>query len=121
MTHHTLYVEKKFVTPEERAKGLMFDYDPLRPFSCALFVFPTTQILNVWMKNTPCALDVIFIDDNMRVVDMYIGMKPYDETSIRSREPARYFVEVLTGYCNTYKIKINDTVTFQHVDPEESF
>lgn len=116
--HHTLIVEKVFNTPEQLQKGLMYDYNPLSPNACAVFVLDQTRHMTVWMKNTPCALDIIFIRNDMTISDIHIGAIPYDTTKITSNEPVKYMVEVLTGYCKTFDIKVGDRITFQHANLE---
>ena len=117
---HTLSVQKVFETPEQRKQGLMYDYNPLEPRNCALFVFDKPQYASAWMMDTPCALDIIFVRDNMSIAGIHEGAIPYDKTTIQSPEPVKYMVEVLTGYCKLYNIKSNDVVTFQSADLEGS-
>lgn len=118
MSHHVLFVERTFATEEELQSGLMFDYNPLSPNGCALFILPQPRIAGIWMKNTPCALDVIFVRDDMTISKVHIGAIPYDLQKITSTEPVKYMIEVLTGFCHTFNIKPGDRVTFRHANPE---
>lgn len=117
--HHTLIVEKVFKTPNELQNGLMYDFNPLSPNGCALFVLDYPRHMSVWMKNTPCALDIIFIREDMTISKVHIGAIPYDTTKINTTEPIKYMMEVLTGYCKTFDVKPDDHVTFQLGDHEE--
>lgn len=113
MAHHTLLVEKVFETPEQHHQGLMYDYDPLRPNTVALFVFEIEKQVDAWMKNTPCALDIVFIKADNTVDHVHIGALPYDVSPISSQEPVKYMVEALTGYCKNKNIKPGDHIIFQ--------
>lgn len=114
---HTLLIEKLFETPEQKERGLMYDFDPLRPNTCALFVFDPPQTVNVWMKDTPCALDIVFIREDMTIDSIHIGAMPYDTTNIQSQSFVKYMAETLTGYCRMNNIRPGDRVTFQSADP----
>ena len=118
MSSHVLMIDKLFKTPQELRQGLMNDYNPLLPGSCALFVFDRPQMVDIWMKDTPCPLDIIFIRDNMTISKVHIGAIPYDTSKITAIEPIRYVVETLTGYCKTFNIVEGDHVTFQLASSE---
>lgn len=117
---HTLFVEKVFETPAQLEQGLMYDYNPLAPRNCALFVYNTPVYAHVWMLNTPCALDILFIREDMSIAGIHQGAIPYDKTTITSPEPVKYVVEVLTGYCKIHNLAPNDIVIFQSANSEGS-
>ena len=52
--------------PAERQQGLMFREDMADDHGM-LFVFGETQLVGFWMKDTPLALDLIFIGQDGRV------------------------------------------------------
>ena len=58
-------------TPETRRKGLMFR-NRLAESSGMVFIFPREQRISMWMKNTPIALSVAFIDGDGRI-DFALG------------------------------------------------
>ncbi len=93
-------------TPEDRARGLMFR-EELADDRGMLFVYAAQQEgLSFWMKNTLVPLDIIFIDSDLRVVDVeHAAPDPGDVDDAElprytSDAPARYVVEVNRGYAN---------------------
>ena len=77
-------------TPETRRKGLMFR-SRLAESSGMIFIFPREQRISMWMKNTPIALSVAFIDGDGRILNIE-DMQPQSEQSHSSAGPARYAV-----------------------------
>lgn len=95
----------------DRQKGLMF-----RPFMAdsvgMLFVFDRPEPQGFWMKNTMISLDIIYVDENKKIVSIQKNAKPYSEENLPSFGNAQYVVEVNGGYCDKYGIKVGDSVTF---------
>lgn len=63
-----------------------------------IFVFPDEQVRSFWMKNTYIPLDMIFVDAQGQIVSIANGAKPMDETPISSIYPAKYVIEVSSGW-----------------------
>lgn len=95
----------------ERQKGLMF-----RPYLSdsvgMLFVFDEATPQSFWMKNTMISLDIIYVDQNKKIVSIQKKAKPYSEESLPSFGSAQYVVEVIGGYCDKYDIKVGDSIVF---------
>lgn len=84
-------------TPAEMSRGLMYRRSLGRDCGM-LFVYEAPRILSFWMKNTRIPLDIAFIDDGGRILQIE-GMRPYDESSRAvSREPARFALEMNRGW-----------------------
>jgi uncharacterized membrane protein (UPF0127 family) len=81
------------VTPEEQSQGLMFRKN-LRPDSGMLFVGSRDELRSFWMRNTYISLDMLFIDSHNEVKHIHYGAKPFDDTSISSRHPVQYVLEI---------------------------
>jgi len=90
-------------TPEARRKGLMWR-NRLSETEGMLFVFPAEQTLSFWMKNTPVALDIIFISEASRVVSVMPNTRPYSAQPVLSGAPARYVLEVAAGLTTEHGI-----------------
>jgi uncharacterized membrane protein (UPF0127 family) len=99
-------------TPEERAQGMMFRQE-LGGLQGMFFVFDEMEPQSFWMKNTYIPLDIIFISDQYRIMDQYMGAEPRSTKTIVSRRPAKYVLEVNAGFCRAYntgpgmQIKVN--------------
>jgi len=95
----------------DRQKGLMF-----RPFLSdsvgMLFIFETLEPQGFWMKNTMISLDIIYVDENKKIISIQKRAKPYSEDSLPSFGNVQYVVEVNGGYCDKYGIEVGDTIVF---------
>ena len=97
-------------TPAKRAQGLMFR-DALGENEGMLFVFDADGFYGFWMKNTNIPLDIIWLDRNFTVVHIESAAPcPGDACeSYTSGQPARYVVELNTGFAEQRCIKVGDS------------
>ena len=96
-------------TPETRRKGLMFR-ERLAEASGMVFIFPWEQRISMWMKNTPIALSVAFLDSEGRILNIE-EMQPQSEQSHSSAGPAKYALEMNQGWFKKRRIGPGDRVT----------
>lgn len=104
-------------TIEEMSKGLMYR-DSLGKNKGMLFIFPEESTYAFWMKNVKFSLDIIFIDNRGKVVDI-ISADPCNEDSCDyylSNKPAKYALEVNKGFAGEHNININDLVQFKGLE-----
>lgn len=99
-------------TPDEQEKGLMFR-KTLGKDKGMLFIDSEDRIRTFWMRNTLIPLDLIFIDGTRKVVDLFSGAKPLDESLIVSRSAARYVLEINAGLARPCGITPGITVQFR--------
>jgi len=99
-------------TPDEQARGLMFR-ERLAPGSGMLFVFPVSAEHSFWMQNTLVPLDMIFIDEDGRVVGTVERAEPLTTTLRTVGKPSRYVLEVAGGVAAERGIRPGDQVRFQ--------
>jgi hypothetical protein len=83
-------------TFETRTRGLMYRQS-LGSNQGMLFVFPIIERHCMWMKNTPLALSVAFIDESGAVVSIS-EMLPRTENSHCAARPARFALEMSRGW-----------------------
>jgi uncharacterized membrane protein (UPF0127 family) len=95
-------------TEESRRRGLMFR-DRLGENSGMLFSYRESGVNAMWMKNTPIALSVAFIDRNGRILNIE-NMDPYSEQAHASAGEAAYALEVNRGWFRKRGIKAGDRV-----------
>jgi uncharacterized membrane protein (UPF0127 family) len=101
-------------TPHELDTGLMHRRS-LPNTAGMLFIFDRSQLLFFWMKNTYIPLDIIFVDENMRIVRIQKNSKPLSEELIPSLTKARYVVEVNAGFCDQHSIEIGDYIKYDKI------
>jgi len=97
--------------PAKRETGLMYRRS-LPDKAGVLFIYNRRQPLYFWMNNTYIPLDIIFVDDDMKIVTISKNNKPLSEDSIPSYRYSMYAVEVNAGFCDRYGIQIGDYIRF---------
>ena len=85
------------VSPEEQQKGFMFEPEPDDGFGL-FFVYPESKELGFWMRNVPFDLDLIPLDEDMRVLGVH-RLLADDERTCKIRRPCRYVLELAGGWC----------------------
>lgn len=83
-------------TEEARRRGLMGVTD-MPPEQGMLFAFDRPGKVGFWMKDTLIPLDMIFISSQGKVTSIHENAIPHDETTITSKGPVRYVLEVKAG------------------------
>jgi uncharacterized membrane protein (UPF0127 family) len=95
-----------------REKGLMFRKNlPLG--QGMLFDFHVEQEVGFWMKNTYIPLDMLFIQDNGRILRIAENTTPLSEAIIPSGGPIRAVLEVIGGSAEKFGIQPGDVVSYQ--------
>ncbi|HEY0788913.1 MAG TPA: DUF192 domain-containing protein [Thermoanaerobaculia bacterium] len=92
--------------PETRALGLMHR-PSLRADRGLLFLFPTTDVHAFWMKDTLIPLDMVWIDESSRVVDVKTSVPPCKADPCPSYEPAgaaRYVLELAADQAAAHRV-----------------
>ncbi len=82
-----------------------------------LFVFEKEGQYSFWMKNTLIALDIIWLDQNQRVVFFNENTQPCKIEicpTISPSRPAKYVLELNAGTIKETGIKNGDQMTFSH-------
>ncbi len=88
---HLIHAELA-ATESARVLGLMYR-DQLAPNHGMLFVFDERAPHCMWMRNTPLALSVAFLDDDGSIANVE-EMKPATDTTHCARHPVRYALEM---------------------------
>lgn len=93
-------------TPALRERGLM-ERDSLPENHGMLFVYPDERQRSFWMRNTPIALDIAFLDRNGTIINIET-MRPNDDTSHYSDGPMMYALEMEAGWFEENGIEAGD-------------
>lgn len=115
---HQVSINGHFFTVEladnnySREQGLMYRKS-MDKDAGMLFIFPSQQPRSFWMKNTLIALDILYIDSQLKLVSMQTNVPPCRNTSSRcpsypSYKPAKYVLEINAGRAKELEIKVGD-------------
>lgn len=99
-------------TPETHARGLMGRYLTDNNQGM-LFVFTGAEPRSFWMRNTPTSLDIIFVGEDRRVINIAKETTPMSDKSYRSLGPARFVVEVKAGFADRYGIQKGTSIRWR--------
>ena len=80
-----------------------------------LFLFDRASVQSFWMKNTLISLDMIFIDENFRVVGVVENAEPLTLDPRTVGAPSRYVLEVNAGVAARHGIGTGSVVEFVNV------
>lgn len=95
-------------TDEERARGLMHRRS-LGDRDGMLFVFEADQHLAFWMKDTRVPLSIAFLSSEGRILQIE-DLEPLSQKAVRSRQSARYALELPRGAFTEVGADEGDTV-----------
>ena len=96
----------------ERQFGLMFRKS-MQDTQGMLFLFDESEPQNFWMKNTLIPLDIMFVDENLKITTIHENTKPLSEKGLPSDGNAKYVVEVNGGFAKKYGVKVGDKISWQ--------
>lgn len=94
--------------PAEREQGLMYRKQ-MADNHGMLFVFEEQRPVGFWMKNTPMALDLVFISQDGTVKAIKKG-EPFSEALIAPGAPVRFVLELKAGIAASNEIVDGDKV-----------
>lgn len=98
-----------------RTKGLM-GVENLANDKGMLFIFDQPGVYAFWMKNTLISLDMIWLDENQKIVFIKHNAQPCREEPCESFSPgkeAKYVIEINGGLAEKLGLKIGDAAVFR--------
>ena len=92
----------------KKTNGLMF-VEEMEENNGMIFVYPNENYRDFWMKNTLISLDIIYINKDFNVIQIYKNTKTEqtDET-YPSNEPAQYVVELKGGWSDENSLEVGN-------------
>jgi uncharacterized membrane protein (UPF0127 family) len=81
-----------------------------------LFLMPNEERQSFWMANIPLALDILFANEAHEIVRVAKYTRPLSQENVTSNAPARYVIEVVAGFSDTYGILEGDEVRWTRGD-----
>ena len=110
---------KKFIfsvdladTKLKREIGLQCKKD-LKENEGMLFIWSSEDQRYFWMKNTKFYLDIIFINSDFEIVDIFFNAKPFSLINISSSRKAKYVLELNEGVFKNLDLMIGDKLELQ--------
>lgn len=113
---HTFSIELA-TTPAEQTHGLM-ERTSMPANHGMLFVFADAEPRTFWMKNTLIPLDIVFFNNDRRVVAIQADAKPCRADPCKlypSDAPARYVLELNAGTTRRLGLHKGDAMTLSGV------
>ena len=101
-------------TDAERSAGLMFRTDMADDHGM-LFVFEQTRRVAFWMKNTPMALDLLFVREDGTVAAIMQG-EPQSTAAISPDASVRFVLELKAGTAQNAGIEDGDRMRHPRID-----
>ena len=107
--HH--FTVELATTPQQMEQGLMFRRS-LGPDSGMLFDFKAPSMAMMWMKNTLIPLDMLFVDEAGRIVNIHQRAVPGSLDTIAAAAPVRAVIELNGGTTERLGIRPGDRVVY---------
>ena len=98
-------------TDYETQTGLMYR-ESMEPDQGMFFIFPDVLYHSFYIKNTKIPLDLIFIDQELKIASFKENAQPMDETGLSSEVPIQYVLELNAGQREKYSMEIGDRIEF---------
>jgi hypothetical protein len=104
-------------TNEELERGLQYR-DSMPKDEGMLFIFPQNVQAMFWMKNTLFPLDIIWINEDKKIVHIEKNVPPCLQEicpTYGPTEPVLYVLEVNAGFANANNISVGNQAVFSSV------
>jgi len=101
-------------TNEQRSLGLM-NRKILNQNDGMIFIYPNSQIVKMWMKNTYIPLDMIFIKENGEIDTIIKMTKPLELKPIGPNKSVKAVLEINGGLTTYLNIKKGDKVISKEI------
>jgi uncharacterized membrane protein (UPF0127 family) len=94
-------------TEKERAEGLMGRVR-LLPYQGMLFVHPRADVHRYWMHGVLIPLDILWLDDELSVLDVVAGAVPGSTVPLGTVLRSRFGLEIPAGMAARYSLRVGD-------------
>ncbi|MFH1559122.1 MAG: DUF192 domain-containing protein [Patescibacteria group bacterium] len=102
-------------TSRQQKTGLMF-LNKLDADQGLFFDFPDIQKHSIWMKNTLIPLDIIWLDEDLKILEIKENAKPCLSDPCLLFTPqknSKYVLELQAGAVNRFELKPQDQFIFK--------
>jgi uncharacterized membrane protein (UPF0127 family) len=111
----SIYVEVEIADTNELRRLGLSGRTELGDYQGMLFIMDTLDTHSFWMKDMEISLDILFIDSNGKVVDIFENQKPCTPSmcpSIQSPFASKYVLEVVDGFVGINRVEVGNEVVF---------
>ncbi|MDO8483015.1 MAG: DUF192 domain-containing protein [bacterium] len=78
-----------------------------------LFIFDSSALHGIWMKDMRFPIDIFWVDETMRVVFIKENVLPSSYPEVfRPISPTKYVLETVAGFAEKNQVKIGDEISF---------
>ncbi len=99
-------------TDYEIQTGMMYR-EAMGDLQGMLFIFEDIGPRSFYMKNTLIPLDIIFIDENTRIISIHRNAEPLNENGIPSGGDVKYVLEVKGGMSDRWALQQGDLIRYE--------
>ena len=85
-------------------------------YSGMIFDFENMGIRTMTMKDTKIPLDMIFLDNNSKIVGIIENAKPYNKKQYSINIPTRYVIEINAGLVKKLNLKVGQVIKNKYVN-----
>lgn len=78
-----------------------------------LFIMDRAEPQSFWMLNTYLSLDIIYVDEHFRILNIAKNTQPQSLDPVYSKGDALYVVEVIAGFCDKFGVQPGDSIQFE--------
>jgi len=78
-----------------------------------LFIMEQSEPQSFWMRNTYVPLDILFISEDRRILNVRENAQPQSLSPQTSQGDAKYVLEVIGGLTDRLGVKAGDQISFQ--------
>ena len=98
--------------PADRNEGMMWRRT-MEENQGMLFIMDRPEPQSFWMRNTYIPLDIIFVSEDLKILNIRANAPPQTLESQSSIGDALYVVEVIGGFCEQYGVEAGDEIRYQ--------
>lgn len=95
-----------------RAEGMMWRKS-MEDDQGMLFIMEQSEPQSFWMRNTYVPLDILFISEDRRILNVRENAQPQSLSPQTSQGDAKYVLEVIGGLTDRLGVKAGDQISFQ--------
>jgi len=96
----------------ERNQGLMYRRH-MEQNQGMLFFMEELEEQRFYMRNTYISLDIIYVDQDKKIVSIAKNTETLNDNSIPSNGNALYVLELVAGYADTYGLQVGDQLEWE--------